>query len=226
MRMRAWGVALAGGILLGGCVSVATYEDQMRRCRGMNQHANEVEGKVAGLEGELAAKTAEAEELEKSIARMKATHDELVDKLQTNISDGDVAVQSSQDNLTITLGDKVLFKSGEWELQPRGQRVLDQVSDVLKKVEDRLIQVEGHTDNVPIKGPLKKRFPSNWDLSSARAAAVVRYLEKGGVNADRLVLAAYGDRHPLGDNSTEAGRRQNRRVEISLPPIPVREEKK
>jgi chemotaxis protein MotB len=131
-----------------------------------------------------------------------------------------VALKAAQGNLTITLGDKVLFRSGQWELQPRGQKVIEQVAQVLKKVDDKLFQVEGNTDNVPISGSLKQRFSSNWDLSSARASAVVRALEKDGVKADRLVLTAYGDKRPVGDNRTPEGRRLNRRVEISLLPLP------
>jgi chemotaxis protein MotB len=129
-------------------------------------------------------------------------------------------VESSKGNLTITLGDKVLFASGAWELQARGQKVLQQVADVLKKTEGKLIQVEGHTDNVPTSGALKQRFPSNWDLSAARAAAVVRYLQKNGVDPKLMVAAAFADQKPVGDNKTPAGRKLNRRVEISLLPLP------
>lgn len=210
---------------LAGCVSIATHEEQMRRCRSVGVHADELETRVTELESQLAAKTAESQALEKSVAELKSTQDELQEKLKTDISQGDVAVGSSEGNLTITLGDKVLFRSGEWELQPRGQKVLLQVCDVLKKVDDRLFQVEGNTDNVPISGALKTRFPSNWDLSSARAAAVVRFLEKNGVDAKRLVLTAYGDMRPVGDNKTIEGRKLNRRVEISLEPLPVEKKK-
>ena len=210
---------------LAGCVSIATHEEQMRRCRSVGVHADELETRVTELESQLAAKTAESQALEKSVAELKSTQDELQEKLKTDISQGDVSVGSSEGNLTITLGDKVLFRSGEWELQPRGQKVLLQVCDVLKKVDDRLFQVEGNTDNVPISGALKTRFPSNWDLSSARAAAVVRFLEKNGVDAKRLVLTAYGDMRPVGDNKTIEGRKLNRRVEISLEPLPVEKKK-
>ena len=206
---------------LAGCISIATHEEQMRRCRSVGLHADELEGRVGELESQLAAKTAESQALEQNVAELKSTQDELQEKLKSDISQGDVAVGTSEGNLTITLGDKVLFRSGEWELQPRGQKVLLQVCDVLKKVDDRLFQVEGNTDNVPISGALKSRFPSNWDLSSARAAAVVRFLEKNGVDAQRLVLTAYGDRRPVGDNKTMEGRKLNRRVEISLEPLPA-----
>jgi chemotaxis protein MotB len=221
---RIW-LAAAMGLVLNGCVSIATHEEQMRRCRMVGERATSAEARAAELEEQLAAKTKEGEDLQRSIAEMKATQDELSEKLKGDISSGEVAVEASEGNLTITLGDKVLFRSGEWELQPRGQKVLAEVAKVLKKTTDKQVQVEGHTDNIPISGSLKQRFPSNWDLSSARAAAVVRYLEKNGVDPKVLALAAYGDHRPVGDNRTVDGRRQNRRVEITLRPVTEGEKK-
>lgn len=221
-------IIIAAAVLpLAGCISIATHEEQMRRCRSVGQRADDLEKQVGDLQnqmkdlqGQLAQKTAESEEMQKSIAEMKSANDELQDKLKGEIAQGEVALNEAKGNLTITLGDKVLFRSGQWELQPRGQKVVAQVAQVLKKVDDKLFQVEGNTDNVPISGSLKQRFSSNWDLSSARASAVVRALEKDGVNADRLVLTAYGDKRPVGDNRTPEGRRMNRRVEISLLRLP------
>ena len=212
---------------LAGCISIATHEEQMRRCRTVGQRADDLQKQVGDLQNQikdlqdqLAQKTAEGEEMQKSIAEMKSANDELQDKLKNEIAQGEVALREAKGRLTITLGDKVLFRSGQWELQPRGRTVVAQVAQVLKTVDDKLFQVEGNTDNVPVSGSLKQRFASNWDLSSARASAVVRALEKNGVNSDRLVLTAYGDKRPVGDNRTPEGRRLNRRVEISLLPLP------
>lgn len=212
-------LAALAGALLSGCVSIATHEEQMRRCRAASAHTGELEARVAdlekqndALEGNLAEKSAE-------VTDVRATYDELVDKLKSDVSKGDVDVKQTGENLTITLGDKVLFRSGQWELQPRGKQVLAQVAEVLRKVEDdKRIRVDGHTDNVPISGSLKARFPTNWDLSSARASAVVRFLEAQGVPGGKLMLAAYGETRPVEDNSTAEGRKLNRRVEISLVP--------
>ena len=202
-----------------GCVSIATHEEQLRRCRAAAMHADSLQARITDLEKQnddlekgLANKSAE-------VSSTKATYDELVEKLKADTSQGDVNLSQANGNLTITLGDKVLFQSGEWELQPRGRKILLQVAGILKKSDaDKIIQVEGNTDNIPISGSLKSRFPSNWDLSSARAAAVVRYLQEQGVPGERLALAAYGDPRPVADNASPDGRRQNRRVGISLIP--------
>lgn len=108
------------------------------------------------------------------------------------------------------LTDKVLFPSGSADVRPDGDRLLDALARLLKTTVRNPIQVEGNTDNVPVSG----RFPTNWELSTARASAVVRDLIGHGVNADRLSAAGYADRHPITTNATDAGRQRNRRVEL------------
>lgn len=222
--MRAVVLTICSAVVLNGCVSIATHEEQLRRCRAAAMNADALQARVTDLEKQndtlekrLANKSAESEKLQSEISDTRATYDELVDKLKADVKQGDVGLSQADGNVTITLGDKVLFQSGQWELQPRGRQVLLQVANILKKSDkSKIIQVEGHTDNVPISGSLKARFPSNWDLSSARAAAVVRYLQEQGIPGERLTLTAYGDTHPIADNRTPDGRRTNRRVGISL----------
>jgi chemotaxis protein MotB len=108
------------------------------------------------------------------------------------------------------LTDKILFDSGSAELKPEADELLDALSRLLKTQVRNPIQVEGNTDNVPISG----RYPSNWELSTARATTVVRDLIRRGVWSGRLSAAGYADQHPVASNATEAGRRRNRRVEI------------
>ena len=108
------------------------------------------------------------------------------------------------------LTDRVLFDSGSADLKPRSHTLLDALARLLKATVRNPIQVEGNTDNVPVSG----RFPTNWELSTARATSVVRYLIGRGVNPDRLAATGYADRHPLASNATEGGRRRNRRVEL------------
>lgn len=108
------------------------------------------------------------------------------------------------------LTDKVLFASGSADVKPAADGLLDALARLLKTQVRNPIQVEGNTDNVPVSG----RFPSNWELSTARATAVVRMLIGRGVNPDRLAATGYADRHPIATNATEAGRRTNRRVEL------------
>ena len=166
----------------------------------------------ARLEQERAAKEAE-------IQRLTRTHAELTKSLEAEIAKGDIKIKQVRDRLTINMVDRVLFDSGQSHVKPAGLKVLKQVSDILKNVTDKQIRIEGHTDNVPIGAKLKERFPTNWELSTARATSVVRYLiEEGGVDRATLSAVGYADTRPLAGNDTEEGRTANRRIEIALYP--------
>jgi chemotaxis protein MotB len=122
-----------------------------------------------------------------------------------------VATTIAKRGLVVTvLTDKVLFESGSAELKPGSHGLLDALARLLKTTVRNPIQVEGNTDNVPVNG----QFPTNWELSTARATAVVRHLIGHGVNPDRLAATGYADRHPIAPNATDSGRRRNRRVEL------------
>jgi chemotaxis protein MotB len=98
---------------------------------------------------------------------------------------------------------------------------LERVGNIIKNVQDKIIRVEGHTDNVPIAVRLQKQFPSNWELSTARATNVVRFLQdKVGMDATRLQAVGLSEYHPIASNETPTGRSQNRRIEIALLPMP------
>lgn len=114
------------------------------------------------------------------------------------------------------LSKQLRFESGEATIQPEGYRVLDQLVEYLKtEAGDKLIRVEGHADNMEIGPSLKSRYPTNWDLSKARAGGVAHYiLEKAGIDSARLSSVGFGDTQPIVSNATEAGRQQNRRVDV------------
>ncbi|TVP88701.1 MAG: hypothetical protein EA348_10150 [Pseudomonadaceae bacterium] len=124
--------------------------------------------------------------------------------------DIDVIMQDS--SISFRISSEILFPSGEALLEQAGYEVLDQLIPVLNEVEHR-ISISGHTDNVPIQ---TAQFPSNWELSSARAGSVVRYLEANNIAADRLTAIGHGSTQPLEDNNSAAGRAMNRRVELTL----------
>jgi chemotaxis protein MotB len=111
------------------------------------------------------------------------------------------------------LTDKVLFDSGAAELKPQATPVLSKVAEIISAESLHQVMVEGHTDNVPIRGSV---FPTNWELSTARASRVVRFLIAGGVAQGRLSAGGYASLHPIDSNDTAAGRSRNRRVEIVL----------
>jgi chemotaxis protein MotB len=114
----------------------------------------------------------------------------------------------------VSVGDRVLFASGQSTLNPRGEEVLGRVIAALGSLSDRRIRIEGHTDSTPVAAD--GSFPTNWELSTARATTVVRFLEAQGVAGDRLVAVGYGPHRPVGDNRTANGRQRNRRIEIVL----------
>ena len=122
-------------------------------------------------------------------------------------------------NITlIDLMNQLRYESGEATIKPEGYEVLDQLIEHLKGAPaNQLIRVEGHADNTEIGPSLKSRYPTNWDLSKARASGVLRYLvEKGGIDSARISSIGFGDTKPVVSNATEPGRQKNRRVDIVL----------
>ena len=139
--------------------------------------------------------------------------------LKDQIAAQEIEVVEVDDKLKVIFVDKILFDSGSVAIKPRGKELLMIMADSLKGNEDQEILVEGHTDNVLLSAALQKRFPSNWELSTARAAAVAHFFQQeGGITPERLSARGYSFYRPVASNETEAGRRQNRRIEIILGP--------
>ena len=162
------------------------------------------------LEAELRAREAR-------LAEVQSTYDELVGKLEQEIERGEVKISELKGKLTVNVVDKILFDSGRADLKPAGVKVLQHIGDILNSAVDKNIQVEGHTDNVPISGALATKYPSNWELSTARATTVLHFLqERVGVSGERLSAVGYGEYQPIASNSTAEGRAQNRRIQIVL----------
>ena len=142
--------------------------------------------------------------------RLKAKIEALLDgSAQTP----DVTVGRDKDGLVIRLSGSYLFDSGRAELKPNSLAVLDTIANELRAVPND-IRVDGHTDSTPIDSP---RYPTNWELSTARALAVTRYLtETDGIRAGRVMAAGFGEFRPIAANDTREHRAQNRRVEIHV----------
>jgi chemotaxis protein MotB len=139
--------------------------------------------------------------------------------LQAEIERGDITIKQVRDRLTINMVEKVLFNSGQAQVKPAGLNILTQVSNVLKNVTDKQIRIEGHTDNVPIGVKIRDKFPTNWELSTARATTVVRFfIDRGGVSRESLEAVGFADTRLVASNDTDAGRTENRRIEIVLYP--------
>jgi chemotaxis protein MotB len=156
---------------------------------------------------------------EQEIDRLKATYDTLMADMKAEVEQGQVTITKLADRLSVSLVDRILFPSGEADITPAGLKVLQRVGNVLKKAEKKVIRVEGHTDNVPISGKLAERFPTNWELSTARASNVVRFLQENvAIDPARLEAVGLSEFHPVAGNATARGRSQNRRIDIALLP--------
>jgi chemotaxis protein MotB len=163
--------------------------------------------------------TAASRQKEAEIGRLRNTYDQLVQDMQSEIAQGQIQITRLADRLSVSLVDRILFPSGEADITPAGVRILQRVGNVLKTTEGKIIRVEGHTDNVAISERLKDTFPTNWELSTARASNVVRFLQDTvGIDPARLQAVGLSEYHPVASNATVKGRSQNRRIEIALLP--------
>jgi len=171
---------------------------------------------TSSLQGaELEARLQELRKLREDSQRNARLYDDLVSKLRSMIDAGQLEVTNERGRLVINLPQDILFSSGSASLGREGITAISEVGKVLATIGDRRFQVEGHTDNVPIS---TSRFPSNWELSSARALAVVKLLIDSGVKEQSLSGAGYGEFSPRVENDTAEHREQNRRIEIVLVP--------
>ncbi|MDA8123977.1 MAG: OmpA family protein [Deltaproteobacteria bacterium] len=190
-------------------------EEMVKTVQQMKNRAAELEGDAQMLKEsiDLLKKTKE-----EAIKTVSSTYEDLLKEMKGEIEQGQVAITELKGKLTVDVVDKILFASGQAEVKPEGLEILKRVVDILRTVTDKTIRIEGHTDNVPIAGALAKRYPTNWELSAARAVNVARYLAKEGLDPSLLSAAAYGQYQPVADNETPEGRAKNRRIAIILLP--------
>ena len=167
----------------------------------------------------LAQELSEAQKArEEKVKELSSTYDQLVDKMKGEIAKGQVTISELKGKLTVNMVDAILFDSGKAEVKTEGLVVLGKVIEILRAVNDKAIRIEGHTDAMPIAGSLAQRYPTNWELSAARAINVARYLQKESINPAFLSAAGFGEFKPVADNATVEGRAKNRRIEIVLVP--------
>jgi chemotaxis protein MotB len=156
--------------------------------------------------------------LEQKAEETSSTYQQLLKEMKAEIDEGQITIKELKGKLTMDVVDKILFDSGEARIKEDGLKVLQRVVDILQTVKDKNILIEGHTDNVPIVGRLAQRYPTNWELSHARAINVTKYLQEKGIDPRILSATAYGEYQPIADNSTPEGRAKNRRIAIILLP--------
>ncbi len=155
---------------------------------------------------------------EEKVREVSSTYDQLLEKMKGEIAKGQVTISELKGKLTVNMVEAILFDSGKAEVKREGLVVLGKVVEILKTVNDKAIRIEGHTDNVEITRSLAQRYPTNWELSAARAINVARYLQQQAIAPDSLSAAAFGQFKPVADNATVEGRAKNRRIEIVLVP--------
>lgn len=192
------------------------------RSDSLSQTISELRRKVAGLEEENAKLKAENASLvkarEEQVQKVSSTYESLLEKMKSEISQGQVTISELKGKLTVNMVDSILFDSGRAEVKKGGLEILGKVVSILKDVNDKSIRIEGHTDNVQISRALAQRYPTNWELSAARAINVARYLQGQGIDPGQLSAVAYGEWKPVATNDTVEGRAKNRRIEIILVP--------
>jgi chemotaxis protein MotB len=232
--------------LLSGCVSQGKYRAleettsaEQTKLQGeitaLQSQKDNLQKEKDGVESEIAALKDRQAQMEKQAAeisaqkdaeinRLKGTYEDLVKDLKGEIEQGEIKVTQIQNRLSVNLVEKVLFDSGQADVKAHGKDVLKKVGKILKGVQDKEIRIEGYTDDVPIGGALKQRFPTNWELSTQRATNVLRFLQdEAGVDGTHLSAVGYGQFRAIADNKTPEGRAENRRIEIVLIPVDIKD---
>jgi chemotaxis protein MotB len=208
---------------------IAELQEELRLVKGDLEKERKAE---ETLRNELSAKETVAAELqeksdlkgekasaESKVGRLQTTYDALIADLKEQIEKREVTIEAFEKRISVSFVDRILFDFGKETVTPEGREVLEKVGGILKDVQDRQIRVIGHTDDIPILPEYRYRFPSNWELSAARAAAVVRHFEREtGLDPRNLEAVGRSFYHPVASNETADGRSQNRRVEIIIAP--------
>jgi chemotaxis protein MotB len=175
-----------------------------RRIADLERQLADRDKELASLRGDLSAE----------MAKLKEAQRGLIKALRPQIEKGTIMVDLNNERLLINLASGYLFGSGEDQLKPAGSDALKQVGAILKDFPEYKVAVDGHTDNRPIQGALKKKFPTNKELSESRAANAAKALTEGGLGAS--TTTGYSDTKPVAPNTTDAGRAKNRRVEVRV----------
>jgi chemotaxis protein MotB len=186
----------------------------------LSQNISELRQKVANLEGEnkkLKEDIAVLQRVkEEKVKEVSNTYEQLLQNMKSEIAKGQVTISELKGKLTVNMEAAILFDSGKADVKIDGLEILLKMVGTLKSVNDKAIRIEGHTDNVQISGALIRQFPSNWELSAARAINVAKYLQQQGLDPAILSAAAFAEYKPVADNGTKEGRAKNRRIEITL----------
>ncbi|OQZ02977.1 MAG: hypothetical protein B6D34_08965 [Candidatus Brocadia sp. UTAMX1] len=199
-------IGIAGVLVAGtGC-------GEVKRLRRENQQLNE---QLTSLQQENADLSSKAGQYESELSKLESSKRALEAKLQGT----GASVRIKNGAVSVTLPGSVLFDSGQTTLRPQSKETLKKIAGILKtEASSEIVRIEGHTDDDPISKQ-KDKYKSNWELSTARAAAVLHYLvEECGISPTRVYLAGFGQYQPIADNKSKTGKSSNRRVEFVIVP--------
>jgi chemotaxis protein MotB len=227
LSKNAWIVAGAvAAVILALFVAIAwaAIQQQVREKHKLEWKLAELTPKLEAARSKFDAMSKAAAQLQSRIAALEKEkeqaaqmHQGLEEEMRADLESKDVTISQLQGKLTVNILDRILFDSGEADLKPGGEAILQKIAAILAQHPSLKIHVIGHTDNVPIRAGARSRFASNWELSIARALAAVRFLtERAGVDPRRLGAVGYGEFRPLADNATPEGRARNRRIAITI----------
>jgi chemotaxis protein MotB len=231
-------VPAALALALAGCgVSKSEYDAKAAEADAAKQQVGQLQQQLAADEQQIttlksslgmaqsqAMTDDQKAQLEEARRAMQEAQDraKLLDDLQAKfkklIDAGHLKVTTRHGRVVLQLHNDVLFDTGETEVRPQGKQALGEVAATLRSLPGKRFQVAGHTDTQPITTDKKKQFPTNWELSTARAIAVVKLLVGQGVDPSNVSAAGYGPYDPVASNATPDGMAKNRRIEITLVP--------
>jgi chemotaxis protein MotB len=225
------------------CVSKSKYETDMNQyeeklkskndeLKLRNESLLKSEANIKDLDQKLLVTSkdrgqlkANLDDLNKALEEMKIRREQeqktiqefkdLTAKFKTLTESGTLSVRIESGKMMVSLGSDILFASGSSSLSEEGRKTIREIAKKLAEIPEKTYQVEGHTDNIPIKTVV---FPSNWELASARAISVLKTLIDGGLSADRISAASFAETHSVVANDSSEGRARNRRIEIVIVP--------
>ena len=210
--------------------TIATLREELRtkenRLLTLKEASSETRALLEERESVLKTRASEIERLRvergsigKAAGELKQAYDALVREFRQEIQDRDTVIREYEKKLSVTFLDRVIFESAAVEITPEGRRTLDKAGNILKRIRRGRIRIAGHTDNVPIRPRYQDRFPTNWELSAARAAAVARFFEaEANISPKKREISGHAFYKPVSGNDTAKGRSANRRVEITVVP--------
>ena len=204
----------------------AVLTDLQERLQGSQSHIRYLEEEVAKGHNEIHELQSQFINLkgqkvlsETKKVQLKSTYKALITDLKKQIENQEITIKAFKDQISVTFVDRILFEFGKATITPEGEEILKKVGKILKNVQGKQIRIVGHTDNIPIMPQYRYKFPSNWELSAARAAAVIRYFQNNiHLNPRNLEAVGRSFYEPIASNETSQGRARNRRVEIIISP--------